>query len=143
MASSYKCKNVEKTWQHNATSRHEKCTLEGAIQKFQILKSNLGKLRANKFYLNIFVAYVGILNPMFICLYISWAFCLKKVDSKPKTSFFAPSKLKNVCVDWCWKMKKCSEAFLNLHPMTRKILFPWNPNPLHHFYFGKLLRGWV
>ena len=62
MASSYKCKNVEKTWQHNATSRHEKCALEGASSGFQ---TNLGKVWVNKFYLNILVC----IFPM-LCLHI-------------------------------------------------------------------------
>ena len=140
MASSYKCKNVEKTWQHNATSRHEKCTLEGAIKEVRDFKfENLGKVWANKFYLKIFVA----------CFksYVYWlvhflSFLSKKLIRNPKLPYL-PTLMKNVRVDWCWKMKKCSEAFLNLHLLTRKILFLWNSNPLHHFYFGKLLRGRV
>ena len=85
MASSYKCKNVEKTWQHNATSRHEKCTLEGAIKEFQIFKSNFGKLRANQMYL------WHILNRMFFfCLCISWAFCQKKLIRNPKLPSLPP-----------------------------------------------------
>ena len=32
-----------------------------------------------------------------IYLYISWASCLKKIDSKPKTSLFAPSNEKCTC----------------------------------------------
>ena len=62
----------------------------------------------------------------------------KKLIRNPKLPYLPPL-MKNVRVDWCWKMKKCSEAFLNLHLMTRKILFLWNSNPSHNFMLKKKL----